>query len=130
MLTGELRSKIDNVWNAFWAGGIANPLEVIEQITCLLFIRGLDDAQAWLSQDCTGTAETAAAPWWRLVRHYRPDIRTLVVRRPVAEVLDSLLRLDMRGVCRFDPGVLAARQMARERPDHTLQPTALISKDR
>ena len=33
MLTGELRSKIDNVWNAFWAGGIANPLEVIEQIT-------------------------------------------------------------------------------------------------
>jgi hypothetical protein len=33
MLTGELRSKIDNVWNAFWAGGIANPIEVIEQIT-------------------------------------------------------------------------------------------------
>jgi type I restriction enzyme M protein len=44
MLTGELRSKIDNVWNAFWAGGIANPLEVIEQITYLLFLRGLDDA--------------------------------------------------------------------------------------
>ena len=39
MLTGELRSKIDNVWNAFWAGGIANPLEVIEQITYLLFMR-------------------------------------------------------------------------------------------
>jgi type I restriction enzyme M protein len=45
MLTGELRSKIDGVWNAFWAGGIANPLEVIEQITYLLFMRGLDDAQ-------------------------------------------------------------------------------------
>ena len=44
MLTGELRSKIDNVWNAFWAGGIANPMEVIEQITYLLFIRGLDEA--------------------------------------------------------------------------------------
>jgi len=44
MLTGELRAKIDAVWNAFWAGGIANPLEVIEQITYLLFIRGLDDA--------------------------------------------------------------------------------------
>lgn len=29
MLTGELRSKIDNVWNAFWSGGIANPIEVI-----------------------------------------------------------------------------------------------------
>lgn len=45
MLTGELRNRIDNVWNAFWSGGIANPLEVIEQITYLLFIRGLDDIQ-------------------------------------------------------------------------------------
>ena len=44
MLTGELRSQIDAVWNAFWAGGISNPLEVIEQITYLLFIRRLDDA--------------------------------------------------------------------------------------
>lgn len=44
MLTGELRNRIDTVWNAFWSGGIANPLEVIEQITYLLFIRGLDDA--------------------------------------------------------------------------------------
>jgi HsdM N-terminal domain len=44
MLTGELRAKIDTVWNAFWSGGIANPIEVIEQITYLLFIRGLDDA--------------------------------------------------------------------------------------
>lgn len=45
MLTGEIRSKVDQVWNAFWAGGIANPLEVIEQITYLLFMRGLDNIQ-------------------------------------------------------------------------------------
>ncbi|SFI64657.1 type I restriction enzyme M protein [Phyllobacterium sp. CL33Tsu] len=45
MLTGEIRAKVDQVWNAFWAGGIANPLEVIEQITYLLFMRGLDDIQ-------------------------------------------------------------------------------------
>jgi hypothetical protein len=45
MMTGEIRSKIDAVWNAFWAGGIANPLEVIEQITYLLFLRRLDDLQ-------------------------------------------------------------------------------------
>lgn len=44
MVTGELRSKIDAVWNAFWAGGISNPIEVIEQITYLLFLRGLDEA--------------------------------------------------------------------------------------
>lgn len=43
MVTGELRSKIDRIWDAFWSGGISNPLEVIEQITYLLFIRRLDD---------------------------------------------------------------------------------------
>lgn len=43
MITGELRSQVDQVWNAFWSGGIANPLEVIEQITYLLFIKRLDD---------------------------------------------------------------------------------------
>jgi type I restriction enzyme M protein len=44
MLTGDLKSKIDQIWNAFWSGGIANPIEVIEQITYLLFIRRLHDA--------------------------------------------------------------------------------------
>lgn len=44
MLTGELRSQIDSIWNSFWSGGISNPLEVMEQITYLLFIRRLDDA--------------------------------------------------------------------------------------
>src|SRR3972149_6643414 len=43
MLTGELKSKIDRIWDAFWSGGISNPLEVIEQITYLLFLRRLDD---------------------------------------------------------------------------------------
>jgi type I restriction enzyme M protein len=45
VITGELRSKVDQVWNAFWSGGISNPLEVIEQITYLLFLRRLDDLQ-------------------------------------------------------------------------------------
>ncbi|HZI56685.1 MAG TPA: type I restriction-modification system subunit M N-terminal domain-containing protein, partial [Verrucomicrobiae bacterium] len=45
MLTGEIRSQIDQIWNAFWSGGISNPLEVIEQITYLLFLRRLDDLQ-------------------------------------------------------------------------------------
>src|SRR5688572_2236888 len=43
MLTGAIRNQIDQVWNAFWSGGISNPLEVIEQITYLLFLRRLDD---------------------------------------------------------------------------------------
>lgn len=43
MLTGEVRNKVDQIWNAFWSGGISNPLSVIEQITYLLFIKRLDD---------------------------------------------------------------------------------------
>jgi type I restriction enzyme M protein len=43
MLTGELRSQIDSIWNSFWSGGISNPMEVMEQITYLLFLRRLDD---------------------------------------------------------------------------------------
>jgi type I restriction enzyme M protein len=43
VITGELKGKIDRVWDAFWSGGISNPLEVIEQITYLLFIKRLDD---------------------------------------------------------------------------------------
>src|SRR2546427_2589069 len=43
MLTGELRNQVDRIWDAFWSGGISNPLEVIEQITYLLSLRRLDD---------------------------------------------------------------------------------------
>lgn len=43
MLTGEIRSQTDSIWNAFWSGGISNPLEVMEQITYLLFLRRLDE---------------------------------------------------------------------------------------
>src|SRR5215470_16323165 len=45
MLTGEIRKQIDRIWDAFWSGGISNPLEVIEQITYLLFLRRLDEIQ-------------------------------------------------------------------------------------
>jgi type I restriction enzyme M protein len=45
VITGTIRSQIDQIWNAFWSGGISNPLEVIEQITYLLFLKRLDDLQ-------------------------------------------------------------------------------------
>ena len=43
MITGEIKSQIDRVWDAFWSGGISNPMEVIEQMTYLLFIKRLDE---------------------------------------------------------------------------------------
>lgn len=44
-ITGALKSKIDEIWSGFWSGGISNPLEVMEQLTYLLFAKGLDEAQ-------------------------------------------------------------------------------------
>lgn len=44
MITGELKNKIDGLWEIFWTGGLTNPLDVIEQITYLMFIRDLDDS--------------------------------------------------------------------------------------
>lgn len=43
MIVGTVRSQIDRIWDAFWAGGISNPIEVIEQMTYLLFIKRLDE---------------------------------------------------------------------------------------
>jgi type I restriction enzyme M protein len=45
MLTGDIRNQVDQIWNAFWSGGVSNPLSVIEQITYLLFIKRLDELQ-------------------------------------------------------------------------------------
>ncbi|WP_270577280.1 N-6 DNA methylase [Caldifermentibacillus hisashii] len=45
MITGELKNKVDKIWETFWTGGITNPLTVIEQFTYLLFIKGLDETE-------------------------------------------------------------------------------------
>lgn len=43
MMTGELKTKIENIWDIFWSSGMTNPLTIVEQITYLLFIKMIDD---------------------------------------------------------------------------------------
>jgi type I restriction enzyme M protein len=62
MITGALKSKVDRIWDAFWSGGIANPLEVIEQITYLLFIRRLDDLQTLAEAKANRTGKPMENP--------------------------------------------------------------------
>jgi type I restriction enzyme M protein len=57
VIIGDLKSKIDRVWDAFWSGGIANPLEVIEQITYLLFLRRLDELQTLAENKASRTKQ-------------------------------------------------------------------------
>lgn len=71
--------------------------------------RSLDDVRAWFSQPCIGSAETMAAPWWRMINEFAPSARIVVVRRPVAEVVESLMRLPG---CVFDRNILT-REMTK-----------------
>jgi len=45
MITGELKSQIDQIWNTFWNGGISNTITIVEQLTYLMFIKDLDETE-------------------------------------------------------------------------------------
>lgn len=75
----------------------------------LRHMRTLSDVEAWLSQPCTGTIETAAAPWWRLLN---PNVRVVTIRRPVAEVVESMMKIPG---CVFDRDALEAAMKRHDR---------------
>lgn len=66
LITGTIRSQIDSIWDAFWSGGISNPLEVIEQITYLLFLKRLDELHTLEERRVSATGEA-------MRRSYFPD---------------------------------------------------------
>lgn len=58
MITGVIKNKIDKIWTDIWAGGITNPLTVIEQLTYLMFIRSLDEKELETEEFANLTGET------------------------------------------------------------------------
>ena len=99
MITGDLKSKIDRVWDSFWSGGISNPLEVIEQITYLLFIRRLDELQTLAekkSRVAGGTIENPVFPpdvehlRWSRFKNDDPEVMHRVVAEEVFPFLRAL----------------------------------------
>ena len=58
MITGVIKNKIDKIWTDIWAGGITNPLTVIEQLTYLMFIRSLDEKELEAEEFANLTGET------------------------------------------------------------------------
>lgn len=52
MLTGELKNRINALWEIFWTGGITNPLDVVEQMTYLMFIHDLDETDNLRAKEC------------------------------------------------------------------------------
>ncbi|HET6247853.1 MAG TPA: class I SAM-dependent DNA methyltransferase [Tepidisphaeraceae bacterium] len=62
MITGELKSKVDRIWDTMWSGGISNPLSVIEQLTYLLFIKRLDEIQTLKENKAARTGKPIEDP--------------------------------------------------------------------
>ena len=62
MITGELRSKVDRIWDTMWSGGISNPLSVIEQLTYLLFIKRLDELHTLRERKAARTGDPVEDP--------------------------------------------------------------------
>ena len=93
MITGTVQQQVDRIWDAFWSGGISNPLEVIEQITYLLFLKRLDDLQT--------RADNAARHGKRSERDIFPsgkDAEGCPVRGPaLVSVQEHGAREDVRG---------------------------------
>ena len=62
MITGELKSKVDRIWDTMWSGGISNPLSVIEQLTYLLFIKRLDELHTLKERKAAHTGKPVEEP--------------------------------------------------------------------
>ena len=106
MISGTIKSQVDKVWDAFWSGGISNPLEVIEQITYLLFLRRLDDMQVLEENKATRLKKPVehrlfpegkdelGRPYedmrWSRFRNFAPDEMFTVVDRHVFPFLRTL----------------------------------------
>jgi len=97
MLTPALRAKVDQLWDRFWSGGIANPLTAIEQISYLLFMRRLDaldekrraDAE-WLKQEYTSVYAGHQACRWSKFKQLPAEAMLAHVRDEVFPFIKQL----------------------------------------
>ena len=98
VITGDVKSKVDRLWNAFWSGGISNPLEVIEQITYLLFLRRLDDLQTLAESKARVTGDLENPKFlphqqhlrWSRLKNLEPETMHAVISTEVFPYLRQL----------------------------------------
>jgi type I restriction enzyme M protein len=99
LVSGYLKSKIDRIWDAMWSGGISNPLSVIEQLTYLLFIKGLDEVQTRRESKSNRTRKPLEDPIfgpdqdhlrWSRFKETAPEEMFVTVRDQVFPFIKSL----------------------------------------
>ena len=110
MITGEIKNKIDQIWDTFFVAGITNPITVLEQMTYIFFMKMLDDKQIqeeenardwdsvvqnptfpegkiWVNPDAVGDEEKAGIPYeslrWHVFKNLGADEMFRVVRQYV-----------------------------------------------
>lgn len=67
-----------------------------------IFTRSIDGIKDLFSRPCVGTVETAAAQAWKIIHHHVPNLKVVVIRRPVDQVINSVLNVDLQGSGRYD----------------------------
>ena len=99
MITGELKSKVDSIWDTMWSGGISNPLSVIEQLTYLLFIKRLDELHTLKENKAARTGNPIEEPIfapdqdairWSRFRETAPEKMFATVREEVFPFMKTL----------------------------------------
>ncbi len=117
MITGELKAKIDNIWNTMWSGGISNPLSVIEQLTYLLFIKRLDELHTLKENKAARTRKPVEEPIfapdqdavrWSRFKETDPETMFVTVRD---EVFPFMKTLGERGEADAEGGSTYAQHM-------------------
>lgn len=73
MITGEIKSRIDTIWDTFWTGGITNPISVVEQMTYLFFMKMLDDNQKIKEANATLMGVTMTDVTFKSGMWHNPD---------------------------------------------------------
>ena len=73
MITGEIKSRIDSIWDTFWTGGITNSITILEQMTYLFFMKMLDDAQKTKEANASIMGVTVKDPTFKEGLWHNPD---------------------------------------------------------
>ena len=101
MITGEIKAKVDRIWDTMWSGGISNPLSVIEQLTYLLFIKRLDELHTLKERKAARTGKPVEEPVfapgqdhlrWSRFKETAPETMFATVRDEVFPFIKGLGR--------------------------------------
>ena len=117
MITGEIKNKIDQIWDTFFVAGITNPITVLEQMTYIFFMKMLDDkqlqeeenardwgaevqnptfpaGQLWVNPDAVSDEEKAGIPYenlrWHVFKNFGSDNMFKIVRQSVFEFIKHI----------------------------------------